>query len=87
MFVILSYDVSEKRVEKVGKTVRKYLWEVHKSVYNGHLTERQFENLKIALRKLIVPAEDSIYIYKTEHWNTLDIEQIGKIKETEYITL
>lgn len=87
MFVIFSYDVGEKRVGKVGKIAKKYLWQVHKSLYSGHLTERQLEKLKYELKRYILPTEDSIYIYKTEYWNSLNIEQIGEIKETDFITL
>jgi len=87
MFVILSYDVGEKRVKNIEKTVRKYLWQIHKSVYNGHLTEKQFAKLKSELQRQIVPQTDSIYIYKTENCGLFDIEQIGKPKETDCITL
>ena len=45
------------------------------------------ESMKLELRKLIVPSEDSIIIYTTQNANPFCIEQIGEIKETEYITL
>lgn len=87
MFVILSYDINEKRVRKIEKIVKKYLWNVHQSVYNGHLTEKRFKMLKSELKKSIVPSEDSVYIYTTEYPEVFTVEQIGKIKETEFITL
>lgn len=87
MFVILSYDINEKRVNKISKTVRKYLWRVHRSVYNGHITERKLEAMKSELNRLIDPSEDSVFIYITQNENVFCVEQIGEIKETEYITL
>lgn len=87
MFIILSYDVNEKRVKKVGKTVKKYLWQIHRSVYNGHLTEKKLKCMKTELKRLIVPSEDSVYIYTTATAELFHIEQIGEIKETDFITL
>ena len=87
MFVILSYDINEKRVGRIRKTVQKYLWQVHKSVYSGHLTESRLEKLKTELSRLVVPNEDSVCIYKLGNWTALHIEQLGETKETEYITL
>ena len=37
MFVIMSYDVGEKRVKKALTTSRKYLMHVHNSVFEGEI--------------------------------------------------
>lgn len=39
MFVILVYDVDQKRVAKVLKKCREYLFWVQNSVFEGELTE------------------------------------------------
>ena len=46
MFVIVTYDVSVKRVSKVMKTCRKYLTHVQKSVFEGMITEGKLAQLK-----------------------------------------
>lgn len=40
MFVILTYDISSARDARVRKTVKKYLLNVQKSVFEGYLTEK-----------------------------------------------
>ncbi len=63
MYVIMVYDVSVARVQKVLKTGRKYLTWVQNSVFEGELTEAQFARLQRALQKIIDPEEDSILFY------------------------
>jgi len=63
MQVILVYDINEKRVAKVLKTCRKYLYWVQNSVFEGEITEAKLEKLKLELKKIIDEAEDSIIIY------------------------
>lgn len=64
MFVILSYDVNKKRAAKVLKTCRRYLCHVHRSVFQGRLTEAQLGHLKDDLLKIVDPDADSVRIYE-----------------------
>ncbi len=64
MFVILVYDIQEKRVGKVLKTCRKYLNWVQNSVFEGELTPAKLEKLKGDLKKIIKKEEDSVLIYQ-----------------------
>lgn len=64
MFVILVYDIGEKRVGKVLKTTRKYLYHVQNSVFEGEISEANLKMLKKELLKLVDKEEDSIIIYK-----------------------
>ncbi|MEN3039546.1 MAG: CRISPR-associated endonuclease Cas2 [Candidatus Kryptonium sp.] len=66
MYYIIVYDISEKRVNKVLKLMRRYLNWVQNSVFEGELSDGQFEELKIRLKKLIKSDEDSILIYSME---------------------
>ncbi|CUT04207.1 CRISPR-associated endonuclease Cas2 [Candidatus Chrysopegis kryptomonas] len=66
MYYIVVYDIKEERVNKVLKLMRKYLNWVQNSVFEGELTEGQFERLKIEIRKIINSNEDSILIYSME---------------------
>lgn len=63
MFVILVYDVGEKRVQKVLKTARKYLYWVQNSVLEGDISEANFVRLKQELSRKIDKNEDSVLFY------------------------
>ena len=66
MFVIVTYDVGSKRVRKALRICRKYLRSVHRSVFEGKLTERELRCLKRELARVIDPDHDSIRIYRLE---------------------
>ena len=63
MYVILTYDVSSRRVSKVMKKCRKYLRHEQRSVFEGTITEGLLKNLKKELSDIIDVKEDSINIY------------------------
>jgi CRISPR-associated protein Cas2 len=63
MYIILVYDIGEKRVQKVHKLLKKYLNWVQNSVFEGELTEGKFEAMKIDLKTRMKPDEDSLIIY------------------------
>ncbi|MGQ0792780.1 MAG: CRISPR-associated endonuclease Cas2 [Deltaproteobacteria bacterium] len=63
MNIILVYDVGQKRVAKVLKTARKYLYWVQNSVLEGELTEAQFEKLRYELTAIIDKDYDSLIFY------------------------
>jgi CRISPR-associated protein Cas2 len=57
------YDVNQKRVAKVLKKGRKYLYWVQNSVLEGEISEVNFKKLKIELEKIINVDEDSVIFY------------------------
>ena len=63
MFVIMVYDVEVKRVNKVLKTARKYLYWVQNSVLEGNINESSYKRLKMELSRIIDPEYDSIIFY------------------------
>jgi CRISPR-associated protein Cas2 len=63
MYIILVYDIKERRVGKALKISRKYLTWIQNSVFEGELTIASFEKLKIELSKAINKDEDSIVIF------------------------
>lgn len=77
MFVILSYDINQKRVGKVLKICRKYLVHIHKSVFEGTITEKKLRSLKNELKQVINCEDDSVCIYSTPFAQTIMKEQIG----------
>lgn len=53
MYVIMVYDIKEKRVSKILKIARKYLIWIQNSVLEGELTNSQFKKLKSEVKKRI----------------------------------
>ncbi len=85
MFIILCYDVKQKRVGKVLKTCRKYLHHIQKSVFEGTITESKLKHLKYDLKEIINTDEDSICIYRMESTRYTMKEQIGLLEEISNI--
>lgn len=80
MFVIVTYDVSSKRVAKVMKICRKYLTHVQKSVFEGMITEGRLKKLKFEVEKQIDCTEDKVCIYKIDNLKYTSKEQIGVLR-------
>jgi CRISPR-associated protein Cas2 len=87
MYVILVYDIAEKRVSKILKICRKYLNWVQNSVLEGEITEAKLEKLKIELKKQMNEEEDSVVIYKFRTLLYSDREIIGIKKGGEELIL
>jgi len=77
MYIILVYDIGEKRVQKVHKLLKKYLNWVQNSVFEGELTEGRIEAMKIDLKERMEPDEDSIIIYTLGSLKYTDRQIIG----------
>ncbi|HED03713.1 MAG TPA: CRISPR-associated endonuclease Cas2 [Candidatus Fraserbacteria bacterium] len=78
MYLILVYDVEQKRVGKVCKYLRRYLSWVQNSVFEGELTKAQLERVKVGLGKLIDPETDSIYLYRARDPKWVSKEILGQ---------
>lgn len=87
MFVILVYDVNEKRVNKVLKTCRKYLNWVQNSVLEGDISDANFRKLKSEISRIINKDEDSVivYILKTTKYSDREIIGLEKGGESLFI--
>lgn len=81
MFVIIVYDIRENRVVRVYKFLRRYLNWVQNSVFEGQLTDHQYAEIEVGLKKIIKKDEDSVrcYIHRTQ--NAVKIKNIGIEKE------
>ncbi len=82
MFVILVYDIAEKRVGKVLKKCREYLFWVQNSVFEGDLTEMGLRQLKRELEHIMDKDEDSIIIYKFGSLKYSSREILGREKSS-----
>jgi len=63
MYVIIVYDIKDKRVLKVNKYLKRYLIWVQNSVFEGEITEALLEKVIKGLTKIIAET-DSVIVYK-----------------------
>ena len=88
MFVIVYYDVNEKRCAKMLKVCRRFLNHVQYSVFEGEITEAGLEKMITALKKIMVPEEeDSLVIYKfrTMNYSERLVYGLDKKGNTQFI--
>ncbi|PZX51588.1 CRISPR-associated protein Cas2 [Algoriphagus ratkowskyi] len=82
MYVILVYDMGEKRVGKMLKLCRQYLNWIQNSVFEGEITDVKLKELLINTKKLMRQEEDSIIIFKSRDQKWLEKEVYGKEKNS-----
>mgnify|MGYP000954053601 CR=1 FL=1 len=87
MFIILVYDVGVKRVAKVLRQSRKYLYWVQNSVLEGEISPANFKKLKEELKRIIDPDEDSLIFYILRSTKYSSREIIGLKKGGQEIIL
>lgn len=87
MFVIMVYDVGEKRVNKVLKRCRKYLNWVQNSVLEGDISESNLKKLKMELERIIESDHDSVIIYTSRTTKYTDREIMGLRKGGEELII
>jgi len=63
-YVILVYDIGEKRVGRVFKICKKYLVHFQKSVFRGAITPANLLKLRGELKKAIDEESDFVAIFK-----------------------
>lgn len=63
MYYIVSYDVQVERCSKIMKILRKYLFHIHNSVFEGELTNLEYENMKKEVNNILAN-NDSIIFYQ-----------------------
>ena len=76
MYVILVYDVNQKRTNKVLKIARKYLNWVQNSVLEGEISPAKLEKLKFEISK-VIEDNDSVVIYTFPYKSYKSREVIG----------
>ncbi|MDD3940835.1 MAG: CRISPR-associated endonuclease Cas2 [Candidatus Pacebacteria bacterium] len=80
MYVILVYDIGQKRVGKMLKLCRRYLNWIQNSVFEGELTSVQLYELKLKAKVIMEKEEDSLIIFISRNEKWLEKEVIGKEK-------
>lgn len=80
MYVILVYDIGEKRVGKMLKLCRKYLNWIQNSVFEGEITEVKLKELLVLAKKIMNSDEDSVIVFKSRNEKWLEKHVVGKEK-------
>lgn len=81
MYIILVYDVGQKRVGKMLKLCRKYLNWIQNSVFEGEITKVKLKELKSLAKNIMKEEEgDSLIIFKSREEKWLEKEVIGEDK-------
>jgi len=80
MYIILVYDVSVERVNKVKSYLRQHLNWVQNSVFEGEITDSKLRELKNGLNEIIKKDKDNIIIYASKSDKFLIREMIGTSK-------
>lgn len=81
MYVILVYDVDQKRVGKMLKLCRRYLHWIQNSVFEGEITEVKLKELMIQARALM-DDHDSVIVFKSRDSKWLEKDVYGAEKNT-----
>lgn len=77
IFVILTYDVSEKKVNKVRKTLKKYLTWTQNSVFEGEITDGKLQKCMNEISGIIDKMNDSVYTYIIENPSNVTKRKLG----------
>jgi CRISPR-associated protein Cas2 len=77
MYVILVYDMGEKRVGKMLKHCRKYLNWIQNSVFEGEISEVKLKEMVSGAKKIMNEETDSLIMFKSRNEKWLDKEVVG----------
>lgn len=80
MYVILVYDIEEKRVGKMLRLCRRYLNWIQNSVFEGEITEVKLKELLYHAHQLMDADSDSLIVFKSRHEKWLEKEIVGRDK-------
>ena len=83
MLIVVSYDVSttdaagRRRLQKLAKRCKDWGVPVQKSLYECHINNGQFQQMRRELSSLIDPKRDSVRIYSLGNHYQTRVECIG----------
>ncbi len=82
MYVIVAYDMGEKRVGKMLKLCRQYLCWIQNSVFEGELSEVKLKEFKYKVSTIIDRDEDSVIIFSNKMGYNMNKQILGKERMT-----
>jgi len=80
MYIILVYDIDQKRVAKMLKLCRRYLNWIQNSVFEGELTEVKLKTLIAEARTIMNIEKDSLIVFSSRQEKWLEKTVVGKEK-------
>lgn len=80
MYVILVYDIEERRVSKMLKLCRRYLNWIQNSVFEGEITGVKLKELMHEARQIMDEEKDSLIIFKSREDKWLEKLIMGREK-------
>lgn len=87
MYVICVYDVKDKRCNKFMKCLRKYLFHVQNSVFEGTLTPKQYNSLQHEISTILNENEDSIIFYLSHNDKQIYKNELGIKRKSSNIII
>ena len=80
MHVVIVYDVSVERLNKVRIFLKQYLDWMQNSVFEGEVTKAKLKEIEMGVKDLIDEKEDSIIVYSVRDQKLLKRKFIGSPK-------
>jgi CRISPR-associated protein Cas2 len=78
MYVVLVYDIEEKRVGKMLKLCRRYLNWIQNSVFEGEISDVKLKELIQEAKSIMKEEKDSIIVFKSRQEKWLEKQVVGK---------
>ncbi len=82
MYIILVYDIGEKRVGKMLKLCRRYVDWIQNSVFEGEISEVQLKTLIQQAREIMDEETDSLIIFISRQEKWLEKQVVGSERST-----
>lgn len=82
MYAIIVYDIGQERVARVCKSLRRRLTWVQNSVFEGEISEADFQKIKADLSRIIEPERDSVLIYCIQNPRGWEKRVLGQERAT-----
>ena len=77
VYIVLVYDMGEKRVGKMLKLCRQYVNWIQNSVFEGEITEVKLKELISRAKDIMDIEEDSLIIFKSRQEKWLEKQIVG----------
>ncbi|MGM0472394.1 MAG: CRISPR-associated endonuclease Cas2 [Bacillota bacterium] len=87
MFVIITYDIEIKRINKVRKLLKQYLTWTQNSVFEGEISEGKLNQCLSEIEKIINRDYDSVYIYSIPSTKFIAKDVLGEEKSFDELFL
>ena len=84
MYVICVYDVKSKHCSKFMKLLRRYLFHIQESVFEGELTPAQYQKLDKELNEILT-ADDCVILFYSYNNKAIKKKVMGNAESSMQI--